>query len=80
MLINYTLAVFPTVEHSQDLYNMLLDVELQYVHVMGKDNKVADLLSRWNNTQSDFASLKQFVASPIWAKVNHKYLELHNNL
>ena len=58
----------------------LLDVELQYVHVMGKDNKVADLLSRWNNTQSDFASLKQFVASPIWAKVNHKYLELHNNL
>ena len=31
----------------------LNDVDIQYVHVMGKNNRPADLLSRWCNSQGN---------------------------
>ena len=40
--------------------NMLLaveDIELQVIHILGSDNKIADLLSRWSITSNPEAKL-----------------------
>ena len=58
----------------------LLDVELQYVHVMGKNNKVADLLSRWKNTVTNYVELRAFVKQPIWASAGLQHMEINKTL
>ena len=47
-----------------------MDVEVSYVHILGKNNQVADLLSRWSNTVDCHLKLQQFVMKPIWLPVN----------
>ena len=42
------------------------DVHLQYVHVLGKNNRVADLLSRWQNSKNNIRELHTLVQSPQW--------------
>ena len=52
------------------------DVELQYTHVLGKNNRTADLLSRWQNSPSNVVELKYLVPDAIWLSVDLTELEL----
>ena len=42
----------------------LADMDLQYAHIRGLDNGVADLLSRWTGSPSDFSQLLFQVSRP----------------
>ena len=42
------------------------DIELQMVHILGADNKIADLLSRWYITKNPHLILEQFISNLEW--------------
>ena len=44
------------------------DIELQVIHILGSDNKVADLLSRWFITENPANKLYQFIKRPSMVK------------
>ena len=48
----------------------LEDIDVQYVHVFGKNNRAADLLSRWSNTLEDIKELHTLIVNPVWVPVN----------
>ena len=48
----------------------LADIDLQYAHIRGLDNRVADLLSCWTGSPSDFSKLLSQVEDPVWVPVN----------
>ena len=50
------------------------NIELKVVHVAGKMNPVADLLSRWNTTPSNFQRLQELVGSVTWIPVDDTLL------
>ena len=52
------------------------DVDVCYVHVMGKNNQVADLLSRWSNSSMDHSRLHEYVESPVWINVELQMLQV----
>ena len=58
----------------------LADIDIQYVHVRGLDNRVADLLSRWTGTQNSFAELYKYIQDPMWIPVDKVLLELDPEL
>ena len=58
----------------------LSDIDLQYVHVLGKNNVVADLLSRWQYTTENVSQFNALVSSPVWLSVSVDMLELDNTL
>ena len=45
------------------------DIELSYVHVMGKHNRTADLLSRWSNSVNDINELQMLLPGACWVPV-----------
>ena len=53
----------------------LADIDVQYVHVRGLDNRVADLLSRWTGSGKDCFELKMYVADPVWIPVSMSLLD-----
>ena len=52
------------------------DIELQVIHILGSDNKVADLLSRWFITENPAKKLYQFIKDPLWLEVNEEFLKV----
>ena len=46
------------------------DIDLMYVHVMGKYNRTADLLSRWSNSVHDKNELKMLLPGACWVPVS----------
>ena len=59
--------------------NMLLaveDIELQVIHILGSDNKVADLLSRWSITSNPKAKLQELIKNPLWLTLSSDILRL----
>ena len=58
----------------------LADVDLQYEHILGRDNTVADLLSRWQFSEQNVRQLEQFIENPVWLPVNVTMLEVDYNL
>ena len=54
------------------------DIKLTLVHIPGKDNQCADLLSRWHITSNNIEKLKRHVSNPMWCnvKADHLYLNL----
>ena len=58
----------------------LADIDLQYVHVLGKNNVVADLLSRWQNTVANVNQLQALVSDPVWLAVSVDMLEIDHPL
>ena len=52
----------------------MADVELQYV--LGKNNTVADLLSRWQYSEQNVAHLQEFIQNQIWLPVDVSMLEV----
>ena len=58
----------------------LSDIDLQYVHVLGKNNVVADLLSRWQYSLANVVQLETLVKNPVWLPVSVEMLEIDNKL
>ena len=52
------------------------DTDASYVHVLGKNNQVADLLSRWQNTVNQQLLLGTLVQNPIWLKTDEALLQI----
>ena len=52
------------------------DIDLQVIHVLGADNKIADLLSRWYIIENPVAKLKKFIENPVWLNVHNEMLTL----
>ena len=52
------------------------DIDLSYVHIQGKLNCVADLLSRWQYTYANYAHLQRYIANPIWCDVTQSFLDM----
>ena len=42
------------------------DIDLQVIHILGVDNKIADLLSIWQITKEPGKTLQKFLPNPIW--------------
>ena len=49
------------------------DIDLQVIHILGVENKVADLLSRWFITNNPGKILNKYLHNPMW-------LHLHANI
>ena len=58
----------------------LMDIMIKYEHVMGKNNRVADLLSRWQGHDCQFRELSSLVQGPIWANVTLAQLEIDSDI
>ena len=58
----------------------LADIDLQYVHIRGLDNGVADQLSHWTGSPNDISKLLSQVQDPIWVPVNIKLLDIDHEL
>ena len=48
------------------------DIDLQVIHILGVENKVADLLSRWFITKNPGKALNNFVHNPMWMHLENK--------
>ena len=58
----------------------LADFDVQYVHVLGKNNRAVDLLSRWSNTLEDIKELHTLIVNPVWVPVNITLLDLDDTI
>ena len=56
------------------------DLEVDYVHIMGKNNTIADLLSRWKHTPNDILKLHSHIPDPLWLNVPSDFLNLDNDI
>ena len=56
------------------------DIDLQYVHIRGIDNQVADVLSRWQGTIDQLNLLHSHVQRPVWLSVSYEMLDLDPEL
>ena len=52
------------------------DIELQVIHILGSDNKIADLLSRWGITSNPNAKLQALIKIPLWLTISNNILNL----
>ena len=55
----------------------LQDIDISYVHVMGKSNVTADLLSRWHTSDENIKKLNSLVCQPLWLNVSQEHLALN---
>ena len=58
----------------------LADIDLQYEHILGRNNTVADLLSRWQLIPNNMVQLQQFIPNPVWLPVSINMLEVDYNI
>ena len=54
----------------------LANVDLHTVHIMGRNNVVADLLSRWHLTTNPYEKLFQLMPVHQWLEVPTKFLQI----
>ena len=48
----------------------LYNITIQFSHIAGVQNTVADLLSRWTNNNQDFKALNAHMPNPVWMNVH----------
>ena len=56
------------------------DIDISYIHVLGKNNEVADLLSRWKNTNLCWQRLLKYVPNPCWLTTTESMLQIDNDI
>ena len=56
------------------------DICLKVVHIAGKKNTIADLLSRWEATLSQKEKLSMYIAKPQWHKVTEQEFDLNQHI
>ena len=64
-------AIARNVQMQAAKYNVFFNV----IHIQGKHNTAADLLSHWQQ-QLDVNKLKVFISSPIWVNVSSDILNI----
>ena len=52
------------------------DIELQYTHISGGSNQVADTLSRWQGSATQIEFLHSQITHPVWLPVSMDLLDL----
>ena len=62
------------------LLTAIYDIELVVAHVAGRDNNIADLLSRWSNSDFNKSALEKWVQQPIWFKINDSHFEIKQHI
>ena len=58
----------------------IYDIDVQYVHIRGENNKIADCLSRWAGSEQDWSLLRAAVTNPVWCPVSIDMLQLDPEL
>ena len=58
----------------------MLDIDLRYAHVRGRDNQITDVLSRWQNMPVQIQFLQRSVPGAVWLQVSHELLEIDSQL
>ena len=56
----------------------LFNVHSSVHHISGKDDDVADLLSRWTGSQQNLYQLSTFISDPVWM-LSHMDLTILNH-
>ena len=56
------------------------DICLQVVHITGKKNIIADLLSRWEGTPSQREKIHEYIEKPKWYKVQEQDFHLNTHI
>ena len=56
------------------------DIEVQYSHISGARNQVADTLSRWQGTAAQIEFIKSHIPHPVWLPVSMGLLDLDPHL
>ena len=59
------------------LETAMKDINFKLIHIPGKDNGCADLLSRWHLVHNNWQKLAQYARSPQWCTVNAEHLCLN---
>ena len=52
------------------------DINLSVIHILGKDNPIADLLSHWYMTDNENKKLENILPQPRWVKVPSNILNI----
>ena len=63
-------SILSTCAHNIWLLSALYNISIQFSHIAGVENTVADLLSRWTNTKQDFTALNAHIPNPVWMNVH----------
>ena len=56
------------------------DIDFQFVHIAGKTNVIADLLSRWTQCADSDKKLYGLVPNAQWQHVSLGHLDLNNDI
>ena len=59
-----------------NMFLVVEDIELQVIHILGSDNKIADLLSRWSIASNLEAKLQDLIKNPWWLTLSSDILNL----
>ena len=62
------------------LWSASYDIDVQFVHIAGKTNVIADLLSRWTLCASSDKKLYGLVPNAQWQNVSLGQLDLNNDI
>jgi hypothetical protein len=70
-------SVLQVIARNVKLLSAMWDIRLIFEHIPGRDNNIADLLSRWHSHSNPTASLHKYLnAQPVWSKVQPNNLLL----
>ena len=56
------------------------DIEVIYTHIKGRNNVVADLLSRWQNTIQQQKMLCELFGTPVWLQTSLENMFINNDI
>ena len=51
------------------------DIELEVVHIPGKHNKIADMLSRMDSHKAFEATINHLIKDPIWHQIDPSFFK-----
>ena len=72
--------VLATIARNIWLYMADKDISLQVLHLPGKDNVIADLLSRWGGVSGQISKLQQLVSNSQWCMVHEDQFKLNTDI
>ena len=52
------------------------DIYIHVVHIQGKNNTIADVLSRWDNSTTQKSKLHCYLKNPTWLDIYPSHFEL----
>ena len=58
----------------------LFNIQLLVCHIPGKDNILADLLSRWQFSATNYAQFLEILPQPIWVQTHIELTRLNHNI